>query len=137
MSDLPDLSAILSTNLTSFFLAAGAVAIVIFSLVLAFFYFRSNAHFEYKLQLKGDHEDLLRKVQNLEIELKEKKSLKEDVEKKTAHIKSEYEQFAANKNSARHCAGRCFASYIGNADTALSRFLVGETPGVRRQRCPQ
>ena len=106
MSDLPDLSAILSTNLTSFFLAAGAVAIVIFSLVLAFFYFRSNAHFEYKLQLKGDHEDLLRKVQNLEIELKEKQSLKEDVEKKTAHIKSEYEQFAANKAAIDQVKGQ-------------------------------
>ena len=106
MSDLPDLSAILSTNLTSFFLAAGAVAIVIFSLVLAFFYFRSNAHFEYKLQLKGDHEDLLRKVQNLEIELKEKQSLKEDVEKKTARIKSEYEQFAANKEAIDQVKGQ-------------------------------
>ena len=106
MSELPDLSAILSTNLTSFFLAAGAVAIVIFSLVLAFFYFRSNAHFEYKLQLKGDHEDLLRKVQNLEIELKEKQSLKEDVEKKTAHIKSEYEQFAANKAAIDQVKGQ-------------------------------
>lgn len=106
MSDLPDLSAILSTNLTSFFLAAGAVVIVIFSLVLAFFYFRSNAHFEYKLQLKGDHEDLLRKVQNLEIELKEKQSLKEDVEKKTARLKSEYEQFAANKEAIDQVKGQ-------------------------------
>ena len=106
MSDLPDLSAIFSTNLTSFVLAIGAVAIVLFSLVLAFFYFRSNAHFEYKLQLKGDHEDLLRKVQNLEIELKEKQSLKDDVEKKTARIKSEYEQFAANKEAIDQVKGQ-------------------------------
>ena len=106
MSDLPDLSELFSTNLTSTVLAAGAVAIVIFSLVLAFFYFRSNAHFEYKLQLKGDHEDLLRKVQNLEIELKEKQSLKEDVEKKTARLKSEYEQFAANKEAIDQVKGQ-------------------------------
>ena len=106
MSDLPDLSSILSTNLTSFALAIGAVAIVIFTLVLAFFYFRINAHFEYKLQLKGDHEDLLKKVQNLEIELKEKQSLKEDVEKKTARIRSEYEQFAANKEAIDQVKGQ-------------------------------
>lgn len=106
MSDLPDLSSILSTNLTSFALAVGAVAIVIFTLVLAFFYFRINAHFEYKLQLKGDHEDLLKKVQNLEIELKEKQSLKEDVEKKTARIRSEYEQFAANKEAIDQVKGQ-------------------------------
>ncbi|HIX57490.1 MAG TPA: AAA family ATPase [Candidatus Anaerobiospirillum pullistercoris] len=106
MSDLPDLSAILSTNLTSFFLAIGAVAIVILSIILAFFYFRINAHFDYRLQLKGDHEDLLKKVQNLEIELKEKQSLKEDVEKQTARIKSEYEQFAANKETIDQVKGQ-------------------------------
>ena len=106
MSDLPDLSAILSSNLTSTVLAIGAVAIVILSIILAFFYFRINAHFDYRLQLKGDHEDLLKKVQNLEIELKEKQSLKEDVEKQTARIKSEYEQFAANKETIDQVKGQ-------------------------------
>lgn len=106
MSDLIDLSELFSTNDTSTALALGAIAIVIFALVLAFLYLRANAHFEYKLQLKGDHEDLLRKVQNLEIELKEKQSLKEDVEKKTAHIKSEYEQFAANKAAIDQVKGQ-------------------------------
>ena len=106
MSDLIDLSELFSTNDTSTALALGAIAIVIFALVLAFLYLRANAHFEYKLQLKGDHEDLLRKVQNLEIELKEKQSLKEDVEKKTARIKSEYEQFAANKEAIDQVKGQ-------------------------------
>ena len=106
MSDLIDLSELFSTNDTSTALALGAIAIVIFALVLAFLYLRANAHFEYKLQLKGDHEDLLRKVQNLEIELKEKQSLKEDVEKKAARIKSEYEQFAANKEAIDQVKGQ-------------------------------
>ena len=41
------------------------------------------------------------------------------------------------KTAPGNCAGRCFASYIGKVDMALSRFLVGETPGIRRQRYPQ
>lgn len=40
--------------------------------------------------------------------------------------------FPSIKTAPGNCAGRCFASYIGKADTALSRFLVKKTPGVRR-----
>lgn len=106
MSDLIDLSSLDSVTNTSNILAIGAIAIFVLCAILAFIYGRINAHFEYKLRLKGDHEDLLRKVQNLEIELKEKQRLNEAEEKKNIRLKSEYEQFAANKEAIDQVKGQ-------------------------------
>ena len=106
MSDLIDLSSLDSVINTSNILAIGAIAIFVLCAILAFIYGRINAHFEYKLRLKGDHEDLLRKVQNLEIELKEKQRLNEAEEKKNIRLKSEYEQFVANKEAIDQVKGQ-------------------------------
>ena len=106
MSDLPDLSELFSTNLTSIVLAVGAIIICVVAIVIALVYGKMYARMEHQLKLRGTYEDKLKKVQNLEIELKEKQSLKEDVEKKLEHLNSEYEKVATHKEAIDQVKGQ-------------------------------
>ena len=106
MSDLPDLSELFSTNLTSIVLAVGAIIICVVAIVSSLVFGKFYARMDHQLKLRGTYEDKLKKVQNLEIELKEKQSLKEDVEKKLEHLNSEYEKVATHKEAIDQVKGQ-------------------------------